>query len=58
MLVFTEAVAAIGTDGKLNVSQFMETLATQGADTLHVGAGLTFTPSRPLTLPLMHYITL
>ena len=31
---FQEAVAAIGTDGNLNVSQFMETIATQGSDAL------------------------
>ena len=51
MLVFTEAVAAIGTDGKLNVSQFMETVATQGAVTLNLDAGLLF----PLPDPLYPY---
>lgn len=36
---FQEGLAAIGTNGKLNVGQFMETLATQGVDALPVGAG-------------------
>ncbi|MDC6463672.1 N-acetylmuramoyl-L-alanine amidase [bacterium] len=31
---FQEGIAAIGTNGNLNVGQFMETVATQGADTL------------------------
>ena len=31
---FQEGIAAIGTNGNLNASQFMETVATQGADTL------------------------
>ena len=34
-----QGLAAIGTNGKLNVGQFMETVATQGVDTLPVGAG-------------------
>ena len=39
MLVLRKQLHAIGTDGKLNVSQFMETVATQGADTVNLGAG-------------------